>query len=626
MRKIAVSAIIAVMLLASCATPSPIQQEISKYYSMVYDIGFDAFNPIAEQYIETGDRVLLVNVGQGFEGTISRYEYDQPDNADPFSLAKYLDDRPFFTEYFEKGVIKSVLQNQGRGFERLSLAPYMSLYSDWLIENELIFNTSPLMYNRWEDLQKEFNVNKILVYTINKVVDEEIDYVGIQVGMKFIDIDEQGRILHDSIENVVSLDFPDDRLAELDRYYLEIPEDSINDFEAGLAEVLSEEGIRGGLDAVLMKSDDIPTLGNYPVTVEDFILEQSLTNSLTTTDSLTVLEKLFKRHYKKSWQLTNAIFNINPFRGGEYNEFENYYNTQYMLSYKTIWSEQTGEIENVISDKVNLDGKILGVYLKLIDMSDYGRIVYSHFLPIGSQSDLDANFLYKCFTRSSGVDMISGAIDEQGVVSDSEKSVVINERMEIFKHHLLSNTSAYEAMYNLFATKKNTDILEKYDKLYKLFDFKTAKETKGDIYYILAVHLMNSWFEEGLGNRLVNDGYYVVDKLESIYSRYLISEKYGRASASTNIFLSPLLLEEWGSNIKDFYDIDKVFYYIPMEKAVRDSSFVTPELIAGQSTAPEISQYYPILSYELEKMLFSILDVQTGDYLFNRNFDLEGGE
>ncbi|MCP4176636.1 MAG: hypothetical protein GY756_02620, partial [bacterium] len=215
-------------------------------------------------------------------------------------------------------------------------------------------------------------------------------------------------------------------------------------------------------------------------------------------DKINILEKLSKRKYKEEWQLANAVFNINPFMGGEYSEFKNYYGTPYMFTYKTIWSEQTGKIKNTISDKINLDDKILGVYLKLIDMEDSGRIVFSHFMPFTSEQNLKANFLYNCFTKVNSLENLVSVLDEQGVISDSEKSVIINERMEIFKHHLLSSKSEYDAIYNLFTSPKNISILEEYDKLYDLFDKKEAGKTKGDIYYILAVHLMNSWFEEGL--------------------------------------------------------------------------------------------------------------------------------
>jgi hypothetical protein len=636
MRKLAISIIAVLILLTSCTTVQ--QNEISSYYSMIYDIGYDAFSPVAEKYIETGDRVLIVSMGQGFDGAISRYEFKQEDTTEAFTLPEYLADRPFFTEYFEKGFVKSILENQGRGFEKLQLPPPSSdpaldsgslsdwSLADWYINEDLIFNTNPLDFNDWDELKKKYNVNKIMMYTVNNVVEKDNDYIGIQVGIKLIDIDEKGLVLNDTIDNVVSLNYPDDKMKSLPRYYLEIPSDSLTAFESKLSEVLSDEGISGSLDAVMMKNDDIQTLGNYPVTIEDFILEQTLTNSLGSSESINILEKLAKRHYKKNWQLSNAIFNLNPFMGGEYSEFEGYYNTQYMLSYKTLFAEQTGEIKEINMDKLNLNKKILGVHLKLIDMRDHGRIVLSHFLPLAAQADLDENFLYKSFTRVNQLQEIVSAIEEQSVISDSEKAVVINERMEIFKHHLLNSNSAYETMYGLFKNPKNASILTEYDKLYKLLDFDKSNQTNGDIYYIMATHIMNSWFEEGLNDLLVNNGYYVVDKLESFYSRYLITEKYSKGgNASTNIFLSPLLLEEWGSDIKDVYDIDKILYYIPMEKAIKDGDFITPETVASQTTSGEISQYYPILSYELNKMLFSILDIQTGDYLFNKNFDLEGG-
>ncbi|MDC7233047.1 MAG: hypothetical protein PQJ58_07430 [Spirochaetales bacterium] len=636
MRKMAISVIAVLILLTSCTTVQ--QNEISSYYSMVYDIWYDAFSPVAEEHIKTGDRVLIISMGQGFNGTMARYEFKQDETAEAFVLPKYLDDRPFFTEYFEKGLVKSIIDNQGRGFEKLTLPPPSSdpklasdvlsdwSLADWYIDEDLVFNTNPLDFEDWEELKKTYNVNKVLMYTVNRVVEKDNDYLGIQVGVKLIDADEKGLILHDTIENVVSVDYPDDKMKLLHRYYLDVPSESLTGFQDKLSEVLSDEGIRGGIDAVMIKNDDISTLGNYPVTIEDFILEQTLTNSLTSGDTLNILEKLSKRQYKKNWQLSNAIFNLNPLMGGEYSEFEGYYNTQYMLSYKTLFAEQTGEIKEISDDKVELNKKILGVHLKLIDMADHGRIVMSHFLPLASQNDLDSNFLYKSFNRVNELSLITDALEEQSVLADSEKAVVINERMEIFKHHLLSNYSAYEYMFNLFKNPKNAAILTEYEKLYKLLDSETAGQTNGDIYYIMATHIMNSWFEEGLNNLLVNQGYYVVDKLESFYSRYLITEKYKRGgNASTNIFLSPLLLEEWGSDIKDVYDIDKILYYIPMEKAVKDGDFVTPGTVASQTTSGEISQYYPILSYELEKMLFSILDIQTGDYLFNRNFDLEGG-
>lgn len=636
MRKLAISIIAVLILLTSCTSVQ--QNEISSYYSMIYDIGYDAFNPMAEQYIETGDRVLIVSMGQGFDGTIGRYSYKLEEGAEAFALNKYLADRPFFTEYFEKGIVKSIIENQGRGFEKLQLPPpssdpalesgTLSTWSlaDWYINEDLIFNTNPLDFDNWDDLKKKYNVNKIMMYTVNNIVEKDNDYIGIQVGIKLIDVDEKGVVLTDSIDNVVSLDYPDDKLKYLTRYNLDVPGDSLTAFETKLSEVLSDEGIRGGLDAVMIKNDDIQTLGNYPVTIEDFILEQTLTTSLGSSESINILEKLAKRHYKKNWQLSNAIFNLNPFMGGEYSEFEGYYNTQYMLSYKTLFAEQSGEFDDISMDQLNLNQKILGVHLKLIDMADHGRIVFSHFLPLATQADLDENFLYKSYTRVNELQEVVAAIEEQSVVSDSEKTVVINERMEIFKHHLLGSNSAYETMYGLFNNPKNANILTEYDKLYKLLDFDTANQTSGDIYYIMATHVMNSWFEEGLSDLLVNNGYYVVDKLESFYSRYLITEKYSKGgNASTNIFLSPLLLEEWGSDIKDVYDIDKILYYIPMEKAIKDGDFVTPETVASQTTSGEISQYYPILSYELQKMLLSILDIQTGDYLFNRNFDLEGG-
>ncbi len=614
--------ILAAMVVGGCATGVQ-QDEISTYYAMVYDIGHNAFEPIAAEHIESGDRVLIVNTGQGFAGLGYRFEYD----FEPFSLQEYRDDHPFFTDYLESGMIRSILKSQGKVYERLNLAGYAADYVTRLREENYVFNTSLLEYDWWEEIRDEFKINKMLVYTVNKVVDSGFVYVGVQLGLKLLDVDAGGQVLWETIENVVSNDFPGSRMIELDRMHVDIPNDSINAFNAGLTERMEEEDLDGPIDVVLVKIDDIPIFGTYPITVEDFILEQQLGNSLTQLDSVNVLEKLYKRRYKTNWQLVNAVSYINPLRGGEYAEFESYYGTRYMLGYRILWEEQAGKIEEDIrTDIVSLNEKILGVFLKLIDTADYGRIVFCDFIPIAPQQDLDTNFLYRCYAQVAGLEKLVAEVEELGVLSQEEKIAIVNKRMEIMKDYLIRNSSEYEIMYALNSSGNEALILANYDKVYDLWgSIAEQKKVKGDIYYLMGAHLANSWFEDGLNYLLVSSGYSVVEKLESIYSRYLIKKRYGYDTGGENMFLSPLLLEEWGQNIKSFYDIDKIAYFLGLEKQVLDASFLTPDELVGEALAVELSQYYPILSYELDRFLFSMLDVRTGDYVYNRNLSVDNG-
>ncbi len=627
-------------LLAGCVTKKP-QIEIASYYSMVFELGFDAFQPIAEEHVEAGDRVLIVNTGQWFEDLGRRFELKDEkklkkkgdeEEVTVYDTVEYMYDHPFFTEYLENGFINSILANQGKGFERLAKTDYMVNYRQELRRNSYIFNTSLLDYDSWEDIEEEFDVNKILLYSVRKVVDKNLDYIGVQLWMKFIDMDRSGRILWDGVINATSRDYPEDLIVLLDRMTIDFAEQVLAEFESGLEEKIIDEDLGLPLDTVLVKIDDIPAFGSYPITEEDFVLEQQLTAVLTNLEGINVLEKLYKRRYKEGWQLTSAVFHINPFLGGDYREFQNYYGTRYMIGYKTLWAEQKGEIEEITADTIKLNEKILGVQLKLIDMAENGRIIYTHFMPLGSDEALNKNFLYNCYKKVNSLSFIVEAVEEAGIVSEEEKMAIINMRMEVFKNFLINSSTAYEAMYEMFAVgdeekflEQEKAILEHYEKIYWLFDPEKQEKVKNHLYYIMAAHIVNAWFEEGLNHLFVENGYTVNEKLESIYARYLIQKKYKEEGMDESIFLSPLLLREWGENIKNFYDIDKVIYYIALERQVPDVEFPTAEALGKGVRAAEISQYYPILSYELSRFLLTVLDVRTGDYVFNRNFDLIKG-
>ena len=630
MKKMKVLAVVlaAGLLLFSCASTRDLRQqdELTTYYSMVYQLGEKAFDPIAETHLGRGDRVLIVNVGQGYLGFGARYEYKVPDDAEGFSYDAFIEDHPLYIEYFENGIISSILNNKGVGFERMSLAPYAANYPAFLREGNLVFNTSMLNYEYWQDVKEEFGVNKVLIYSVNNVIEDPVNYIGVQSEFKFIDLDADGKVLYDEVVNLTSSDFPPEKEEYLHRFELIIPEAETEKFIAALEEKMSDAGI-SSMDAVLVKSDDIGLFGNYPMTVEDLVVEQVLANELSSSESLNILEKLFKRQYKTSYQLTNAVTGVNPFMGGDYSEFEKYYNTRYMLSYRVLWDEQTGKINEVNVNRgiVSLKEKALGIFIKVIDMSDDGNIILTHLLPVSDLSRLETNFLYRVFNQLSSQEQILASLESSLDFGAEDRSVVINKRMEIFKNYLINRSPSYEAIFGNFGSQKDSTILAEYDKVYKLFDEEKWTETKGDIYYIAASFLINSWAEEGLTHLMVSNGYQVQDKLESVYSRYLLSQKYDKPMIGSNPYLSPLLLQDWGQNIKQFYNIDKIVYFIGLEKNFENSGLISPDKLTGKSAAIEISQYYPILSDKFKNFMLSVLDVQNGNYVLNDNIDLSSG-
>ena len=625
-------------VLFGCTTPSKLQTDLSTYYNMVYKIGQDACTPIAESFLEEQDRVLILHTGQGFEGVGARYWVDEKNpeepDGDPYEYDRYMADYPYFIEYIEDGFINSVMEYGGVGFERMKLPYYMNDYVNQLLENDYIFNTSILEYNWWEELADEFDVDKVLVYDLHNIIQKDVDYMGVQLGMKFIDVANGGRVLYDSIDNVYSSGFPDSKKTLLRKFFLEIPGDAVEAFGGEVQNVIDDEGLDadGGLDVVLVKTDDIPSLGSYPITQEDFYVEMEMNRKLGGLENLNVLEKLYKRQYKADFQLINAVNHINPFRGGEYSEFENYYGTPYMLAYKVLFDQQTGKYDDTKDVEIDLKEKILGIYVKLIDMSDKGRILLTHFIPLTTQQKLDGNFLYTCFTKMNNLDQIGTAIDENFALSPEEDhAVLINKRMEIFRNYLIREFPAYKSMFGTVNSNVSADILKEYDLIYKLFNIEERDKVKGDIYYIMAAHLMNGWFEEGITDYLVRNGYMIHEKLESLYSRYLITYNWGGSNVDDDIFLSPIKLKQWDADdendINNFYGLQKVIYFIPMEKKVAGSDYITPDKVTSEATAIELSQFYPNLSHQLEWLLFSVLDVQKGDYSLNRNFNIaEGGE
>jgi hypothetical protein len=161
-------------LFFSCVTPSKKQEDLPGYYSMIYTIGREAFRPIAESHLEENDRVLIVHIGEGSSGIGTRYTVKPEQQADaeldPYSYNLYLDDHRFFIEYLENGFINSFLENGGVGFDRLNLARRMGNYVQWLRDEDIIFNTSRLDYDSWEEIHEEFGVSKVLLYSVRNVV------------------------------------------------------------------------------------------------------------------------------------------------------------------------------------------------------------------------------------------------------------------------------------------------------------------------------------------------------------------------------------------------------------------------------------------------------------------------
>ena len=790
-RRVAVPAIVLCVLAVfigcqSTPTEPPKLEAINN--SDVYKLAQDALQPIVDQFVERGDRILLANMPafygaeawrfvptplevkqEDYEGIIlpgarklfkpretdpnggvpevkilndlftldsgkkvyklktSGDKYDELllgrtlagagySGLGPFSLADFVKANPYFIDSFESGLLGAVLKKQGKGFERL-VTPAMAMKDipaesqknlKDLLAGRLVFGTDMINFNTWNDVQKTYDPNKIsklLMYSINNVVATGMmEYVGIQVTFRLIDIARGGKILWSGTKSLVSDKFPKDKVPSLGTLRLTIPPQAVSAQKDAFVRTLRDQGVRS-MTAVLMKIDDIPIFGSYPITREDFAVENALEGffasfQLSGTQGVTIVDKLFPRQYKQPWQLAHAVHYINPVLGGDYTQFKNYYSAQYMIGYRVLWKKIQG-VQLLQGDKdLELSGKIIGIYIKIMDMADNGRVVLSNFLTLGTDAELDQSVLYRCFERTRAFTGLAEALRSSGVVTDSTHTALINRRMEIANNYIsditagqtagnekpaaenfilnrlppgddqralmMSYFDAYEILRNFgqpFGTVPETF----WSKVARFFSGKKKPEgtltPSQELNLTIAINLMQTWFEDGLCTALVTGDAAPNEKMESLYSRYLILKSIRLANpkaANTDedteemLYLSPLLISKWISmastpplapvasaaapaggaaataapaapvvpapqitTLKSYYGVDKIIYFSLLETGVPSSTYIKPP-----SKSP-IARYFPLVASDPDSLQVSVVNVNSGDYEFKQDFPLK---
>jgi hypothetical protein len=716
------------LFLAACgSTPPPPPKPEAINNSDVYKLAQDALQPIADQFVVAGDRILLAPVPafsgvdayryvpaplevkqEDYEGIIKPkaqklfkpvspssgtapevkllgdlfsldsakkvYKLDTSSGKfdglllgrtlagagysglGAFSLASFAKANPYFIDSFESGLLSAALKRSGKGFERLS--PDAMNMGDLPIEArkrrdnprkaELVFNTNMLGFNTWAEIQDAYKPNgvtKLLMYSINNVVSSGSEYIGIQASFRLVDVAKGGKLLWSGTKSLASEAFPRDKTPFIGTVKLSLDAASIGPQRDALALDLKGQGIKA-MNAVLVKIDDIPVFGSYPVTREDFAIENALEDyfssvQLSPTQRIAIQEKLYPRQYKESWQIAHAVHYVNPLLGGDYGQFANYYGAQYMIGYRVLWKDIQG-VQILEGDKdLELGDKILGIYYKVMDMTANGRVVISDFLKLGEEPDLQGNVLYHCFNRTKSFDGLAKALSGSSVVTGGTRTALVNRRMEIANNYVGEGTLSEDFLKKRFPQGDDQIALMMscYDAYEVLRTFGEQKEKPAaskdadkeetwtqaqELNMSIAVGLMQSWFEDGLSCALASSDAAPNEKLESLYSRYLLQPSQGRISEEANspeamIYLSPLYLSKWGSTspIKSYYGIDKIIYFSLLESGADTDRCVRPP-----SSSP-ISRFFPLISTDPDSLQVSVVNVSSGDYEFKQNFALK---
>lgn len=600
----------------SCSTPK-LKDVRSKFYSMAYEVASESVSEIVESSVNSGDKILLINQGDLYNDYPNRFYSTKEESEEK----EYINDKAFlsdpgFMTYIENGFNNRFLKNNGLVIDRLQYpANIGEKYLKKLIEGRLIFNVSPLDYDNWTKLKEDFNVNKVLFYSVSDMIydKKKQNYLGVKYFFKFLDLDQNGKILWSGTKNAFSSNFPGS--------FKSIFNESALKIEEGLARFIekADNALISPIDVVLIKIDEIPTVSYYPVTREDFEIENQIIKSFFSVDKIKILEKISKRTYKIYSQFNNAVFNISPVQGGDYKEFEKYFYTRYYMGYKLLWKNQT-------KADTTLDKELIGIYFKIVDTKDNGKIILSDLVELGSQKDLQESFLYNCFKQTEDASSNLGYLSSSGVMSDSDKFVLINKRIEAIKDYISNN---YPDLLSYMITDKkeseNMNVLYYYNDSYKYFSNPDEKNKSSDknkefIEYDLTKYLnnaliANSWYEEGLVSAMLNSGLQPHEKLESLYSRYLIKKK----TTPDNFYLTPLLLKQW-NEIK-LHGYEKVVYYSALDFQFPLKKYIMPNPEDSENSV-SIRKYYPVITQELEWLLLSIVDANSGTIVYNNNIQL----
>ncbi len=553
----------------------------------------------------------------------------------PFSLAEYARRNPYFVDSFEGGMLGAVLKRQGKGFERLENAGIDGTAMAQHRKGELVFGTDMLAFSSWKDLQKKYSATKLLAYSVNNVVDDGMSWIGIQASFRLVDIAHGGRVLWSGTRTATSSQFPKDKIPALGGLRLTLPPEVTGARRDAWARTLKAQGVAAQSSAILMKIDDIPVFGTYPVTREDFAVEEALTGLFGSMPGLTVVDKLQKRLYKLPWQMAHSVHYIDPMLGGDFTEFQSFYGARYMIGYRVMWKQLQGVQVLQGTADLELADKILGIYVKVLDMGDGGKTLLSDFVPFVAETDLGKNILYRCYNATRGLATVASALKDSGVLSEDTHTVLVNRRMEIANTYIGEATATEKFILNRMPAGDVPALFRSYYDVYEVIrtlglpaEKKTDTAQKDgeeppfdqvqEMNLEMAVALMQSWFEDGLCSALAAADISPSEKLDSLYSRYFLTLQGDMPSAGDDLpFLSPILLGKWGPTMKTYYNIDKIVYFSLLETGMPASyALRTP------STVP-LARFFPFVTSETDSLQVSVVNVTSGDYEFKKDFALK---
>jgi hypothetical protein len=312
-----------------------------------------------------------------------------------------------------------------------------------------------------------------------------------------------------------------------------------------------------------------------------------------------------------------------------------------MITYRVLWKNIQGvQIRQGQSD-YELADKILGIYVKVLDMGDSGKTILSDFLPLATENDLNQSVLYRCFSNAKGLSAVATALKDSGIVVAGTNTMLVNRRTEIANIYTgkatttgnleISGTSQGDVPALLKSDHDVYEILRRIGLSANSEPIVTSQEGHGtsaganqayndaeQVNLSLAVSLMQSWFEDGLCTALTGAGIAPNEKMDSLYSRFFLTSRGTVTGASENLpFLSPLLIAKWGPTIKSYYDLDKIVYFAFMETATPTAHFLR--------TLSEIAlaRYFPFVTSDPDSLQLSVVNVSSGDYEFKRDFTLK---
>lgn len=563
--------------------------------------------------------------------------------VEPFSLTAFSARYPYFVDALEGGMQAAILGAQAKGFERLRTISHSEPAAQALLDGRLVFGTNVLDIESWQGIQeanKPNPVQKLLMYSVDNALVDDSGEVAFQLSLRLIDAAKGGQVLWSGSKTLRTGGFPASKIPSVGSVTLTVPAELEGKKRDALARSLRGAGVKSGEKAVLLKVDDIPVFGAYVPTREDYAVERALEGYLGTGTGLSIVDKLYKRSYKERWQLVNAVHCVNPLLSGDYAEFPAYYGARYLVAYRVLWRDIQGIMPLGGESDPELAPKILGIYVKVVDMAKGGTVLLSDFLPFVGESELQANFLYRCYVQAAAQGQAVKALRESGALGDGTPVALVNRRMELTRAYLDEPGPAKDFMLARLQAAPGDAVMRAYFEAYEVIrtygDKDYAKkdsyssssqatppppptmEAADEVNVSVAVNLMQTWFEDGICSALVADGLPVTEKLESLYARYLLRRTGGWSDSPVQLLsLSPLMLSLWGASIKEYYGIDKILYFSFMDTRTPEGRHIA--VPAGS----RLARYFPVVSDKPDSLRISVVSVASGDYDFNRDFILK---